>query len=253
MVTDLPTTRISKSSCPVKLEPSFNSESTSELLFGESVLVLEQNDTWCRIRTVRDGYEGFVETAACDRTSLVATHWVSTKATFVFEKPNIKSSIVQRLLFGSELIVSEISDCQNFLEIESGGYVWAAHCRAKNTRLTESLIGIAESNYLQAPYLWGGRSTDGCDCSGLVQMLAWATGVYLPRDSIDQEPALKNDIEFDSRAAEDLVYWPGHVGVLKSPSLVLHSTAHYLRCCIEPLEAVIQRAGSPSSIKRISD
>ena len=84
-----------------------------------------------------------------------------------------------------------------------------------------------------------------------MQMLAMATGVSLPRDSVDQEKALTENIEFQNRTAEDLVFWAGHVGVLMSPDLLLHSTAHSMRCCVEPLQDVIQRAGSPVSIKRI--
>jgi len=104
---------------------------------------------------------------------------------------------------------------------------------------------------LNAPYLWGGRSTDGCDCSGLVQLLAAAKGFKVPRDSGDQERALLNDVDFDKRASENLVYWPGHVGILQTPDLLLHATAHSLRCCVEPLQDVIRRAGEPSSVKRL--
>jgi len=86
----------------------------------------------------------------------------------------------------------------------------------------------------------------------LVQMLALAKGIVLPRDSSDQEQALQTDVEFKNRRAEDLVFWPGHVGVLKSPNTLLHSTAHSMNCCHEPLQNVIDRAGPPRSIKRIN-
>lgn len=257
----------------VKLEPNHHCESISELLFGESVLVLEQDALWCKIRSARDGYEGFVETAACDFTSLSPTHWVNTKATLVFESADIKSPVVQRLLFGSELTLSAVGGDQSetsgnqkdidhnqkdlvgkqkFFKLSNSGFVWAAHCTEIHTPLKLSMIDIAQDYYLHAPYLWGGRSVDGCDCSGLVQMLAIAKGISLPRDSGDQEEALLSDVEYDNRAAEDLVYWPGHVGLLKSPELLLHSTAHSMRCCVEPIADVIQRAGFPSSIKNIS-
>lgn len=243
--------RISKSTSSVKSEPNHQCEATSELLFGESLLVLEQEGLWCKIRSARDGYEGFVETSACDFSSQSSTHWVSTKATLVFERPDIKTPVVQRLLFGSELTLTDAGVSQNFLKLVGNGYVWAADCSEKHAPLRSSLIEIAQDNYLHAPYLWGGRSTNGCDCSGLVQMVAMARGVGLPRDSRDQEVALSVDVEFDSRTAEDLVYWSGHVALLKTPELVLHSTAHSMRCCIEPLQDVIDRAGEPSSIKRI--
>ena len=252
MVTDLSTAKISKSTTPVMLQPNHRSEASSELLFGESIQVLEQDGKWCKISSKHDNYEGFVKTAACDFSAPATTHWVSTQATYAFEKPDIKSTICQRVLFGSKLALAEISGNSKFFKLNNGGYIWAAHVLKKNTALTMSMIEIAQNNYLYAPYRWGGRSTDGCDCSGLVQMIAMAQGVNLPRDTVDQEPALP-DVEYDNRMAEDLVYWPGHVGILQTPDLLLHSTAHSMRCCIEPLRDVVQRAGKPSSIKRIQN
>lgn len=244
--------RISKSKCAVKSEPCNQSETTSELLFGEAVLVLEHGDDWCRVRTVHDDYEGYIESPLIDFTDTGTTHRVGTKATPVFDRPDIKSVVSQRLLFGSELSVSASGVDGKFLQLTGGGFVWQAHCVEKGTTLKSSMVEIAQSNYWHTPYLWGGRSTDGCDCSGLVQMVAMAKGVSLPRDSIDQEKALTGDVAFESRAGDDLVFWPGHVGVLQSPDTLLHATAHTMRCCVEPLHDVIQRAGSPRSIKRIA-
>jgi len=235
----------------MKAEPRRQSESTSELLFGELVLVLEQTGNWSRVKSVRDGYEGYIEASACEIADTATTHWVSTRATPVFARPDIKSHIALGLSFGCEIAITEKDVEGKFLQLAGGGFIWSAHCLELNTRLQNGMVEIAQSNYLHAPYVWGGRSTDGCDCSGLVQMLALARGVSLPRDSIDQENALKTNVEFEDRAAEDLVFWPGHVGVLQSPEVLWHATAHTMRCCVEPLQDVIKRAGSPGSIKRI--
>ena len=221
------------------------------MLFGESIVVLDHCAEWSQIRAVNDGYEGFIETSTFEITETTSTHWVCTKATFVFEKPDIKGTVTRRLLFGSELTVDAANVDGKFVQLAGGGFVWQTHCLQKNSVLQSTMIETAHSNYQHTPYLWGGRSSDGCDCSGLVQMLAMATGVSLPRDSVDQEKALTENIEFQNRTAEDLVFWAGHVGVLMSPDLLLHSTAHSMRCCVEPLQDVIQRAGSPVSIKRI--
>lgn len=247
----LNTARTTRSIYSVKSAPDKHAEASSELLFGELMQVLEQDAQWCKIRSVRDNYEGFVETAVCDFTPSVSSHWVSTRATFVFEKPDIKSTVVQRLLFGSELTLCDEGTNTNFLKLRNSGFIWAAHCLEKKSSLNSSLTQIAQNYYLHAPYLWGGRSTDGCDCSGMVQMAAMAKGIYLPRDSVDQEVALVSSVEYESRTADDLVFWPGHVGILLSPELLIHATAHTMRCCIEPLQDVTRRAGVPSSVKRI--
>lgn len=223
------------------------------MLYGESVLVQEQDAHWARIKTVRDGYEGFVQASAYKRSDVSTTHWVCTRATLMFEQPDIKSRVTQRLLFGSELVVDDAFADDRFVRLECGHFIWAAHCFRHDNTLNYSMAEIGQQHYLNAPYLWGGRSTDGCDCSGMVQMLAMATGQNLPRDSADQEKFLQSNVEFDNRRADDLVYWPGHVGILQSADRLLHATAHTLQCCVEPLQDVIQRAGEPGSIKRLSD
>lgn len=248
--------RICKSVSTVKAEPCALSEASSELLFGESVLVLADKNEWFHVTAVHDGYKGYIESANCDFSETASTHRVSTRATCLFEKPDIKSALVQRLVFGSELTVvaTDVKDPNGvgcFYQTDGGSFVWAAHCLKKSTSLQLTMTDIARENYLNTPYLWGGRSTDGCDCSGMVQMLAMATGIKIPRDSIDQETALTSTVEFYDRKTEDLIFWPGHVGILSSTDTLLHATAHSMCCCEEPLKQVIQRAGTPSSVKRM--
>jgi len=112
-------------------------------------------------------------------------------------------------------------------------------------------LHLARSHFLGAPYLWGGCTPEGLDCSGLVQALAQARGLSIPRDSGDQEKALTNNIAIGEQKSQDIVYWPGHTGILVDPETLLHATAHSLSCVVEPLVDVIQRAGPISSIKRL--
>lgn len=252
MVPELTEFKISASRVAIKAEPSQSSESTSEALFGETVQRLETRDDWVKVRQSRDGYEGFIPVHSVASQPFITTHWVSHKATLVFESADIKSPVTQRLLFGSEVAMASSGAVEQFLPLNEGGFIWSDHLTPIDKTLPDSMIELAQAHYLNAPYLWGGRSTDGCDCSGLVQMLSYAKGVQIPRDSGDQEAALDASVDFAMRRCEDLVYWKGHVGVLESPDQLLHATAHSLNCCIEPLEDVISRAGPPTSIKRLS-
>jgi len=244
--------RICHSTTVVKLEPNHHCQASSELLFGESVQILEQGSQWHKVRSKRDQYEGYIETASCELAEVKITHWVSCRSTLIFSEPNIKSPVVRRIPFGSELSIKSVSTNTDFYNTHDGGFVWSAHCLTTDTFLRPSVVQVAISHYLQAPYLWGGRSPDGCDCSGMIQMVVRACGIDLPRDSIDQEQHLNSVIDYDLRAAEDIVFWPGHVGILETPDSLVHATAHSMQCCIEPLEHVIQRAGLPSSIKRLT-
>ncbi len=252
MVTDLNAIRICIPLCTVKESPDHNAKASSELLFGERIEILQLLGSWAKIRTIEDGYTGFVENTSYESTLINATHWVSNRATFIFESADIKSPVVNRLLFGSQVSLSMCNIDSNFMCVENIGFIWAGHCQSANAKSSLSLIELAQNNYLDAPYLWGGRSSDGCDCSGLVQMLAKAKGISIPRDSGDQENALPLNVSYENRQSGNLVFWPGHVGILKTENLILHSTAHTLRCCVEPLASVIERAGLPSSIKQIT-
>lgn len=251
MVPDLSMMRFIKTSTLMKESPDESTQTVSEGLFGQAVEVLGTCGSWCRIQTRRDQYEGFVPESTIGSDAAETTHWVRNRATLVFDKPDIKSQVQSRLLFGSEVSVTAANLEDQFAELASGGFVWKQHLESMGIALDDSIVAIAEQHFPGAPYLWGGRSPDGCDCSGLVQIVCFAKGIALPRDSGDQEDVLKQSIAEEHRREGDLVYWKGHVGILKSRDLLLHATAHSLDCCTESLDSVIERAGAPTSIKRL--
>ena len=130
-------------------------------------------------------------------------------------------------------------------------FVWREHCLAPGGSLAGSPLDVARRLYDGAPYLWGGCTPDGADCSGLLQGAAIALGLHLPRDSGEQERFLEHVVPWPERAASDAVFWPGHVGLLVDPDTLFHATAHTLATAVEPLRAVVARAGPPSSIRRL--
>ncbi|MEE9319151.1 MAG: NlpC/P60 family protein [Granulosicoccus sp.] len=236
----------------VKASADTTAETTSQALYGESVKVLETNKHWSFIRNQRDDYEGYVDSRSTGPKSHISTHWVATRATLVFAEPDIKSRLLLRLGFGAEVSLSnEPVVAKHFRQTVDGSFAWHAHYLPTNTVMTDDFVDIARAHFIHAPYLWGGRTSDGLDCSALVQLACFAAGTMLPRDSGEQEKHINNSIGQHERKRNDLVYWPGHVALLVDKHTVLHATAHHLCCVIEPLAAIIQRAGEVSSIQRL--
>lgn len=235
-------------------QPATDARCTSEALYGEALQVLAQHGDWLEVRQQRDGYQGFVQAQSLslpDSPALrINSHWVCERSTLLFAQADLKSPLQHRLPFGSELsLVETISP--HFSKTACGHHVWSAHCLPLSQSHPADVLQLAKSHFLGSPYLWGGRTPEGVDCSGLVQALARSQGVALPRDSGDQEAWLQKNVEADDYQAMDLVYWPGHTGILISATDILHATAHSLSCVIESLDDVISRAGSASSVKRV--
>ena len=238
----------------LRAEPDARAIVTSQALHGETLDALDEiDDRWLLARAALDGYEGFVERAALgDGTA--PTHVVTARATLLFPGPTIKAAPAVRLPLGARL--APLPDGgpthERLIECAGGGWVHADHLAPLDAPPGHASPLAAAARWLDAPYLWGGRTPDGCDCSGLVQGVARACGLELPRDSGPQERFLGETVEPDARRAEDLVFWPGHVAIVGSdPALVLHANAHTLSVAVEPLADVVARAGAPSSVRRL--
>ena len=220
---------------PLTLSQDRGAELETELLYGELVVVLDSVGSQCRVRNLRDGIEGFVAVEALEPGGISPTHRVDVLRTFVYAHADIKSPCRDRLHLGSAVQVVE--QYQDLSRLACGGWVFTSHLGAFDALRLDPLAVAAE--FLGVPYLWGGKSSIGLDCSGLVQMAMQACGLSAPRNSHQQQTALGRAVETIEKG--DIVFWPGHVGFALNPTEVLHATAHVMQVAIEPLVQINQR------------
>jgi len=247
---------------------SIESETISQGLLGERVKVLQADDHWSRIELQTDGYKGFIENQHLVDNVTPGTHRIITKMTPLFDRPDIKSPVRQIAPLASELSLKECGS-EQFLLTNRNQYVWKQHTLIINNKFNGQLVDTAQALFLGSPYLWGGRSPLGLDCSAVVQLTALLHGWHLPRDSSDQvalfraargsktkgqpinQTAYATSVDYTQRQTDDLLYWPGHVAIVLDKDTIVHATAHSLQCCRESLAQVEARAGKPESIWRL--
>lgn len=243
--------RFSNHTTPIARDASFESPSESYGLFGETVDILETVNGFLKIKNKRDDYMGYVHSISLERSPFAATHYVIQQSTLIFEKQDIKSPMPFRLPFGGEVMLEDFGH-DKFVRINQHYFGIKNHFALLQTKATDDFVSLAETLFVGAPYLWAGRSPDGTDCSGLVQMAAFGAGIFLPRDSGPQEKFLGEDIQDQSRTRGDIVFWKGHVGLMVNESDLIHANAHHMKCVIEPLSDVTARAeGNITSVKRL--
>lgn len=208
----------------------------SELLFGEGFDLYDSEGDWGFGRSTADHYTGWVLLSGLCEPGLQPTHRIALRRAPVFAAPDIKAAVLAELPFHSRFAAT-ISG--RFVALEAGGHVHAAHVEPIDTRAIQPIA--AARLFTGAPYVWGGRSPDGVDCSGLVQVALAACGIMAPRDSDQQLAALGTAVPFGERAAGDLIFFPGHVGILADGDRLFHANAHWMSTVEEPLAAVVAR------------
>ena len=210
---------------------------SSQLVFGERFLVLDTEDGFAFGQAERDGYVGHVLSGALT-TAEEATHWVISPASHLYPRADLKSAPEVCLYFGSRIRVTGEKD--GYKRIQTGHFMPAQHLMPIKARYADP-VGIGDL-FLGTPYLWGGTSRWGIDCSGLVQTCLLACGIPCPRDSDQQEAELGEEVPPDAPLRRgDLVFWQGHVGLMAGEGMLLHANAHHMAVAYEPLEEASER------------
>lgn len=219
----------------IRLKADPESTAVSELLHGELFQAIDVAGGWAWGYSAHDHYVGYVPVSLLG-VPLQPTHVVTVPAALVFAEANIKSAEQARLPMGSR-VAGEVEG--NFLKTGSG-FIHLRHLSAMDA-VESDPVSIAE-RLTGAPYLWGGRSSDGLDCSGLVQLCLSLCGVAAPRDTDQQMAALGEEIEPGGELRRgDIIFFPGHVGFMADGEKLIHANAHWMQVTTEPLADVVKR------------
>ncbi|HET8728439.1 MAG TPA: NlpC/P60 family protein [Alphaproteobacteria bacterium] len=225
---------------PLRRGPGDSAPQLTELLYGETFTAYEEKDGWLWGQCDADGYVGYVRADGTAAEPVEPTHRVRALRCFLYPEPDFKISPLKALSVGARLAVVE----------RSGAYARIAPEGWVHETAIEPLDAVAPDyvetahRFLGVPYLWGGRSSLGIDCSGLVQVSLAMAGVNAPRDSYMQQAAV-GDLVDPSGAAPlrrgDIVFFPGHVGLMADSEKLVHATAHTMCVTVEPVADVAAR------------
>ncbi len=235
----------------LRIAPEGDAEQADQLIFGEAFDLIAEADGFGWGQARRDGYVGYVLMEALSAPVLAPSHRVSALRTYAFSEPSIKSAIVGLYSLNGLLTIEAREG--RFVKAARAGWFIDHHLSEIGQFATDP-VAIAEQ-FLGAPYQWGGRESLGLDCSGLVQQAFYACGRSCPRDTDMQQAAFSQEVNQADLVRGDLVFWRGHVGLMRDAGTLIHANAHHMMVASEPLEAAILRieaagSGLPTAYRR---
>jgi cell wall-associated NlpC family hydrolase len=241
---------------PMRGEPFSNAMLSTQALKGERAIIYDRNgEGWAWGQLKRDGYVGWLPDRALVKPAAAPTHKVTVTSTFAFPGPSIKLVPADTLVMGATLSV--LREDGAFAVTREGWYLPLRHLSRLDSHEPD-FVAVAE-RFVGTPYLWGGKSSLGTDCSGLVQISLNAAGIECPRDSDMQQGSLGRTLDpVESKALRrgDLMFWNGHVAIVRDADTIVHANAHHMATAIENTGDAIARikaAGSEiAAIRRLA-
>ncbi|MCJ2089454.1 NlpC/P60 family protein [Methylobacterium sp. E-005] len=230
--------RVTAPSAPLRREPAPEAGLDTEALLGDAVTLYAEADGFAFVQLARDGYVGYLPADSLGPAGPEPTHRVTALRTFLYPEPDLKRTVRGHLSLGARLVVTGESGA--YLET-GGGYVFARHC-APVAEHEPDYVATA-MRLVGTPYLWGGRTSLGLDCSGLAQLCLDAAGLPCPRDADMQERALGRALPLDAAGLRrgDFVFWRGHVGLMLDAETLIHANGHHMAVAVEPLAEAVER------------
>ncbi|MBX5155681.1 MULTISPECIES: NlpC/P60 family protein [unclassified Rhizobium] len=225
-------------------EPDLARGIDTELLLGEDVTVFDRAGGWCWVKAASDGYVGYLSADALSEGRPPPTHIVTVQRTFLYSEPELRKPHQAILSMGSRVHVAGEAEARgnHYVVLDDGTAIFAKHLQPIGALAGADYVEIT-ARFLETPYLWGGRSGLGIDCSGLVQLAMLMSGRDAPRDTDMQAAGLGQPIDRAEIRRGDLVFWKGHVAVFEDPETILHANGHSMTVARENFEAAVKRIG----------
>ncbi|AEH90986.1 NlpC/P60 family protein [Mesorhizobium opportunistum] len=239
--------RVTASVADLRKAPRPDAGINTQLLFGDDVLVFEDREGWAWVQAERDGYVGYVADMMLGGRDRAPTHIVSVPRTFLYPGPDLRFPIAGQLSMGSTVTVTGAAETRgtHYAVLPSGEAVISGHLRPIGEKASD-YVSVAEM-FLGTPYLWGGVSGFGIDCSGLVQLAMRMAGKNVLRDSDMQAASIGEPLDpgadFSGLRRGDLVFWKGHVAVMTDAETMIHANGHTMLVSREGLKDAIARIG----------
>ena len=239
----------------LRREPFSGAMLETQALRGERMTIYDRNaEGWAWGQLQGDGYVGWISDLALYPPGPAPTHKVTALRTFLFPGPSIKLAPMDTLPLGARLAIARMTDA--FAVTAAGHHVPKQHV-AEIERVEPDFVAVAE-RFVGTPYLWGGKSSLGIDCSGLVQVALAAAGIACPRDSDMQEAGIGRALSHEEQQTlqrGDLIFWKGHVAIVRDAHTIVHANAHHMMTAIEDTKGAIARIAATgsdiTSIKRL--
>lgn len=241
---------IKSSFADVRNKPTYNSILETQLIHGEKLEILSSQNNWSYICSKEDNYKGWIKTNQIgEKTN--KTHKIKKLSTYVFEKPDHKSKVICKLFLNSMIRVD--SFIGNWVKIIFQEKVGFLHRNSiiKINKNNKDWINIC-LKFRNTPYLWGGKTFEGIDCSGLIQLSLQYCGIKFPRNTNEQSEFVSNFVNSTKNISKGtLIFWDGHVGVMINDTELIHSNMYHLGVHIEKFSCAMKRMGDVKQLKQI--
>lgn len=240
----------------LRRQPSRAQPIDTELLYGQGFDVYSEQGPWAfgRLSSLIEGkksrplYIGYLPRRALSQDVFNPSHKISVVSAPVFSRADIKAPLKTALPMNAKVMSEKTTG--DFIHVVRLGYIHKEHVLELGENRGEDFVDVA-GRFIGQPYIWGGTGGVGVDCSGLLQMSLAACEADAPRDADMQEKHLGKLADLEALQRGDLIFWPGHVGIMETETRLLHANAYHMCTAREPLKKAIQRIGPPRSVKRL--